>query len=1044
MRFPATSRWLAGTAAIVLACAGTGLATATPSAASTHKVSTHTSLAGVHAVAGRTVTLSATVHPNPHGGTVRFVVNGRSTLHGCSAVHLHSGKARCHAKLVAGSRSLHASFSGHKKFLASTTRRTVRVVATPTPAAKPTPKPTAAKTGTFVGSLGGCTTSKGALVAVDFKKWSGPIVRGCDTTPTTGIELLITAKFTTVGDKHDGPQFICRIGNSLFNSGTQYPTAAQDACVVTPPASAYWSYWLAPKGANTWTYSQFGAYSQKASTGEVEAWTFGGTDVAGATGKPSFTPNQARAGLPTGTTAATPQIKARTAKVRSKALVGRTSPDLTTAADYLVKNLTDGEYYDPYGTGSDIGLTIDGAYALAASGTRDAAVTKIVDYVKAHQNDYTFLTGQYADYAGGGYVGKVGLLAEVVGDNPRSFGGVNLIDGLDRLICTKSVAGKCAAQGNFDYTPSTFGQVLGILAQLRAGDSTGAAKPIAYLESLQHSSGAFPSVLPGTDSETDSTGMAAMGLALVPGAKARSALAKALKWLAGRQESSGGFPGASGDSVNSAAIAVQALRLDAQNYAGQIVKAEKFLAGEQNTDGGFNVAVGAEANGSDLRASTQALSGAVGTPFGSVLDNLASKTIAGKGADYLVSQLTDGTHYESGGYVDYGGSADSVFGLIATGGHASDVTKMVHYLADNVDGYADTSKTYGGPYAGSLAKLALVAEASGVDPHDFGGTDLLQLLASKVCTAAIPADQNGSTPCTAAGDFYNAFSPVSQALGVLALQASPTDATLTATSPVVVRLQERQCADGGFSSQLVEPKNACTSDPDTTGFAVQALATVPGTDTWLGAAQVYLQKTQLTSGLYNGAVKSSSNSTALAADALQSLTGALTSATADPPQPKAITPIVAWQSALTGLNTLAVSTGGFQIASSTSGTDLRASTQAVAAAAQRTLLNESGATIRSLPRIADTTMPPRTSSPTSSPTKSHSGSTSSSSSAAAGSGSSTNAGGSTQGSGSLASTGLDAGSLLRWALALLVLGAGLTLVGRRRAAGAVRPAARHR
>jgi hypothetical protein len=143
--------------------------------------------------------------------------------------------------------------------------------------------------------ISSCTSTVGAIAAVDFGHWGGPVVRGCDAAPTTGYNLLHNGGFTTAGDTHDGPAFICRIGNPAFSSGTQYPTPAQDACVVTPPASAYWSYWIAPKGQTTWTYSPLGAMGDVPKAGEVEAWTFGATDIDGTTGQPTFTPASVRA-----------------------------------------------------------------------------------------------------------------------------------------------------------------------------------------------------------------------------------------------------------------------------------------------------------------------------------------------------------------------------------------------------------------------------------------------------------------------------------------------------------------------------------------------------------------------------------------------------------------------------------------------------------------------------------------------------------------------------------------------------------------------------
>ncbi|MFI2758405.1 hypothetical protein ACH5A3_05955 [Streptomyces echinatus] len=143
--------------------------------------------------------------------------------------------------------------------------------------------------------MGRCTTTTGVVLAVDFSHWGGPILRSCGTTPTTGYELLNQGGWSTVGTGHDGPAFICRIGYSGYKSGKQYPTPAQDDCVLTPPASAYWSYWHADAGAKTWSYSQLGAMLYKPKPGSVDLWIFGGTNIQGTEGRPKITPDQLRA-----------------------------------------------------------------------------------------------------------------------------------------------------------------------------------------------------------------------------------------------------------------------------------------------------------------------------------------------------------------------------------------------------------------------------------------------------------------------------------------------------------------------------------------------------------------------------------------------------------------------------------------------------------------------------------------------------------------------------------------------------------------------------
>ncbi|QFZ78462.1 peptidase [Streptomyces fagopyri] len=798
--------------------------------------------------------------------------------------------------------------------------------------------------------LGDCTATKGAVVAVDFGPFGGPVERGCDTTPTTGYDLLHEGGFNTTGTEHDGPAFICRIGAGSFNSGTQYPTPDKDDCVLTPPATAYWSYWTASPGQDDWTYSQYGAMDRKLGDGDVDAWVYGGTDIGGSTGQPTFTPDDVRAGgtdtpdpgnTPTGApgdvdlaaagawlkgslvdgerivddgadtpnhllttetayalaaadrkdatvskiaaflaahtddyaylagkdeapdataaarlallaeitgqdptgfgghdligdlkknvcaagpesgeatpgctakgdfrnatyadgqalsvlallragvtppadtverltqvqckdggvtsilirpgeycdgdpattglvalvlqkagghddevaearvylkkaqredgsfpgyTGATTGSVAATAYAaqalralgdtgRADSAVGWLSrqqlvgggfgfeegatdpalyptppavlagagtslvtlttkssdptepptsepptsqqptgpapgdgPDLKKGVAYLTSaaNLRQGQYYTT-GTGSsraDFGLTIDGAYALAATGLNNAKLRGIVDFLDKGGKDgegrtVQDWTGSGTPYAAGGSIGKTALLAEAVGRDPRDFGGQDLIDALDRAVCTKPSTApdrSCAAKGAYTYAPSVFSQSLAVMAQLRAGEKTAAEEPIAYLESLQHDNGAWPSLIPSTnDFDVDSTVMAAMTLDLVGGDTADKAVDKALDWIASKQLAGGGFPGAAGDSVNSAALAVQGLSLDAESYRAEITEARKFLAGQQNADGGFNVAKDGQ-RGSDLRASTQAVGGATGISFGVLVRDLS-------------------------------------------------------------------------------------------------------------------------------------------------------------------------------------------------------------------------------------------------------------------------------------------------------------------------------------------------------------------------------------------------------------------------------------
>ena len=93
---------------------------------------------------------------------------------------------------------------------------------------------------------------------------------GCARAGLTGARALEDAGFQ-VTRVQTQPGFICRINGAPAN----------DPCVRTPPASAYWSYWHAPLGGQ-WTYSQWGADNRTAPAGTVEAWAFGDSARPGA------------------------------------------------------------------------------------------------------------------------------------------------------------------------------------------------------------------------------------------------------------------------------------------------------------------------------------------------------------------------------------------------------------------------------------------------------------------------------------------------------------------------------------------------------------------------------------------------------------------------------------------------------------------------------------------------------------------------------------------------------------------------------------------
>jgi hypothetical protein len=149
-------------------------------------------------------------------------------------------------------------------------------------------------------------------------------VVGCGVAAGSGYELLHDAGFSTAGTVHDGPGFVCRLGSRKFRNGAQFPTTHEDPCVVTPPESAYWSYWTAGRRSNGWSYGRLGALSDVPVPGGVEFWQFGAKGA-----RPSITPDQLRARRAVTSTAVATPPGARTTS-------GSPTPAIAAGAIVLV------------------------------------------------------------------------------------------------------------------------------------------------------------------------------------------------------------------------------------------------------------------------------------------------------------------------------------------------------------------------------------------------------------------------------------------------------------------------------------------------------------------------------------------------------------------------------------------------------------------------------------------------------------------------------------------------------------------------------------
>ncbi|MFF0383295.1 prenyltransferase/squalene oxidase repeat-containing protein [Streptomyces sp. NPDC004286] len=775
--------------------------------------------------------------------------------------------------------------------------------------------------------LGDCTASRGAVVAVDFKPFGGKVERGCDTTPTTGYALLHDGGFTTTGTQHDGPAFICRIGFGTFDSGTPYPTPDRESCVLTPQATAYWSYWTASPGQDDWTYSQYGAMDRKLKDGDVDAWVYGGTDIGGTSGRPAFTPDDVRAGATT-----TPEPGEPTG---APGTIG-----VAAAATWLKGRLTDGERVVDDGAESpNYLLTVESAYALAAADGKGTTLDKVTSFLARHVEDYVTPDGkdQAPETAA---AARLALLAESTGGDPRAFGGRDLIADLTAHVCTAAApADGCTARGDIRGIGYADEQARAVIALVRAGQKP-PAETLDRLTQVQCEDGGVTSILiqPGENCDGDAATTGLVALALNKAGGHTAAVTKARDYLARNQRDDGAFPGFTGSDtgdVIATSYAAQALR--ALGPTKRADAAEGWLSRAQLKDGGFGF--DQAATDSTLYATPVAVLAGARTDLTALTTKKAEPTPSAtatpshtpapekgpdlkKGVAYLTGaeQLAQGRYYPTGtgsGRADFGLTIDGAYALAATGLDNARLRGIVDFLDQRgkdgegrtVDDWTGIGTRYAG--GGSLGKTALLAEAVGRDPRDFAGHDLIAALDKAVCAAPSTAPDRS---CAAKGAYTYAPSVFSQALAVMAqLRAGEAEA---ARSPIAY-LESLQRDDGAWPS-LIPPTG--DADVDSTAIAAMALDLAGGdqADRAVGKALKWLASKQLADGGFPGAAGDSVNSAALAVQGLS-----LDKAEYGDEISRALKFLASQQNP----------DGGFNVAKQGQrGSDLRASTQAVGGA----------------------------------------------------------------------------------------------------------------
>lgn len=170
----------------------------------------------------------------------------------------------------------------------------VLLTATGWPVAAPGAAPPATAIDPTRGSPGPCPDDTGVTVVVDFQQvGSGEVIVRCSPSAAgTGLDALRGAGFQVEGVRRWGDSFICRIEGAPAPAEAlpvQGDDGYTEACIDTPPATAYWSYWHASNGGG-WEYSQWGVKNRSPIEGGFEGWSFSLNARADSNPAPRYAP----------------------------------------------------------------------------------------------------------------------------------------------------------------------------------------------------------------------------------------------------------------------------------------------------------------------------------------------------------------------------------------------------------------------------------------------------------------------------------------------------------------------------------------------------------------------------------------------------------------------------------------------------------------------------------------------------------------------------------------------------------------------------------
>jgi hypothetical protein len=404
--------------------------------------------------------------------------------------------------------------------------------------------------------------------------------------------------------------------------------------------------------------------------------------------------------------------------------------------------------------------------------------------------------------------GGCGLLIQAVIAahlNPTSFGGVNLITTLNGMD-------KAGVYGDGE----AFTQALAIQGLIAAGQAVPAAA-VHDLVAAQDSDGGWDYLLVKDDhnatSDTNSTAMVLMAL---DAAGSHGPNASGLAWLHTQQGSDGGFPyqAGYGSDPDSTALVVQALVAAGQNPSSSIwaVGGHTPLASliaTQDAGGGYTFPGNSAPDPFTTAQVPPALELQPYPAHGVYASNVtpASEAQSAMSASlYLQTQQSS-----SNGSIPVGASTASVSEEYAIGAASAgyDPKVLRHGSGPSVMTYLATQAASGCATAGGCGLLIQAVVAARLNPHSFGGVNLI---------TALNGLYHSSTGAYGDGE---AFTETLAVQGLIA-------AGQTVPAAAIHHLVAAQDSDGGWDYLLIKDDpnggtNFDTSDTNSTAMVLMAL-----------------------------------------------------------------------------------------------------------------------------------------------------------------------------------------------------------------------------